>query len=106
MFHSIKGAYLFCRIDEYADESLYEVAIEMIMQNAKLLNEDAYKLIEELIYSDCEVTEIFLEYYHEYIEYGYVLENILEEVLDEEDSEAYEIDFGEERITLARQMER
>lgn len=83
------------RIGEYVDEGLYEVAIEMILQNAILLNKEAYKLIDELIYSDYEATNIFLEYYHEYIEDGYVLESILEEAFDDEEGETFEIDFGD-----------
>ena len=73
------------RIGRYTEKEEYDVAFDMLLQLASVLETDAKFIIEGLPFLDENAVDIFLEYFAEYIEDGHVLDLLLE--LTEEDEE-------------------
>ena len=73
------------RIGGYTEKEEYDVAFDMLLQLASVLETDAKFIIEGLPFLDENAVDIFLEYFAEYIEDGHVLDLLLE--LTEEDEE-------------------
>lgn len=65
------------KIREYADKGQYDVAHDMLIQVASILEADAKILIESLPLLDDEAVSVFMEYYAEYIVDGYVIDILL-----------------------------
>lgn len=75
------------RIREYADKGQYDVAHDMLLQVASILEADAKTLIESLPLLDDDAVAAFMEYYAEYIVDEYVIDILLEIPEDEEEWE-------------------
>ena len=75
------------KIVEYAYKSQYDVAHDMLIQVASILEADSKTLIESLPLLDDEAVSVFMEYYAEYIVDEYVIDILLEIPEDEEEWE-------------------
>ena len=73
------------RIGGYTEKEEYDVAFDMLLQLASVLETDAKFIIEGLPFLDENAVDIFLEYFAEYIEDGHVLDLLLEIPEDEEE---------------------
>ena len=72
-------------IGGYTEKEEYDVAFDMLLQLASVLETDAKFIIEGLPFLDENAVDIFLEYFAEYIEDGHVLDLLLEIPEDEEE---------------------
>lgn len=86
------------RVGNAADDCEEELAMELLLQTATLLNDDAKSIIEDLICPDDVATQIFVDYYHEYIMDGYVIDRILNAagVANDSDEEEIEEEFEDD----------
>lgn len=73
------------RIGGYTEKEEYDVAFDMLLQLASVLETDAKCIIEGLPFLDESAVDVFLEYFAEYIEDGHVLDLLLEIPEDEEE---------------------
>lgn len=73
------------RIGEYANNGQYNVAYDMLLQVASILEADAKTLIKSLPLLDDEAVPVFMEYYAEYIVDEYVIDILLEIPENEEE---------------------
>ena len=80
-----KGIAVFYDCLLYTSKEEYDVAFDMLLQLASVLETDAKFIIEGLPFLDENAVDIFLEYFAEYIEDGHVLDLLLEIPEDEEE---------------------
>lgn len=87
-------------ISNHTDDGDYETAIELMYFLALILDRDIKDTIENIIYPDEVATEIFLDYFSEYITAGYVIEDIIGEEGSEEENELQEDSIDDEYCCL------
>lgn len=83
------------RLGDFIEAEENETAMNLLIQTATLLSEDARNIMKEIISVDASSVDIFLNYYYEYIVDGYVIDRILsnaeyyqgEDCSDDEDVE-------------------
>ena len=61
----------------YSDKGNYKLAIEMMHVLCMALDKDASIIVEEIIMPDYVMTEMFMDYFGEYITDGYLIDRIL-----------------------------
>lgn len=65
------------RLSGFIEASENETAMNLLIQTATLLSEDAGNIMKEIISADASSVDIFLNYYNEYIAEGYVVDQLL-----------------------------
>lgn len=81
----------------YSDKGHYKLAIEMMYVMCLALDKDSSIILEEIIMTDSELTEYFLDYFGEYITDGYMIDRIIANC---EPDEGYLSDDDEEKEEL------
>lgn len=70
----------------YSERGQYDLAIEMMYVLAMAIDDDSEVILEQIIMPDPDLTEIFLDYFGEYITDGYMIDRIIARCTDDEDS--------------------
>lgn len=70
----------------YSDRGQYDIAIEMMYVLAMAMDEDSKVILDQIIIPDSDLTEMFLDYFGEYITDGYLIDRIIARCTPEDDS--------------------
>ena len=70
----------------YSERGQYDLAIEMMYVLAMAIDDDAEVILEQIIMPDADLTEMFLNYFGEYITDGYMIDRIIARCEPAEDS--------------------
>ena len=89
-------------IGEYTDQERYDVAFDLMFMLSSILDRDAQMIMESLNEISEDATEIFLDYFSEYIEDWYVIEGLLKEA--EQRREYHEADLTRALDEAYRQL--